>query len=128
MIRLALALLVLLAASDRTVPSDANDARIFVDPRASVLIIDLAPVDLPARTPHHAIAQPPVATLEIPETGSIYGFRVEVVDSTGAKLPDDLHAEAVDRSEEHTSELQSRRDLVCRLLLEKKKIKSRRPS
>src|SRR5690349_24226064 len=31
---------------------------------------------------------------------------------TGARL----------RSEEHTSELQSRRDLVCRLLLEKKKI------
>src|SRR5690349_22616350 len=29
------------------------------------------------------------------------------------------------RSEEHTSELQSRRDLVCRLLLEKKKKKSR---
>src|SRR5438874_6791634 len=28
------------------------------------------------------------------------------------------------RSEEHTSELQSRRDLVCRLLLEKKKIKT----
>src|SRR5690349_23778952 len=27
----------------------------------------------------------------------------------------------VARSEEHTSELQSRRDLVCRLLLEKKK-------
>src|SRR5438874_8387173 len=27
------------------------------------------------------------------------------------------------RSEEHTSELQSRRDLVCRLLLEKKKTK-----
>src|SRR5690349_21985857 len=28
---------------------------------------------------------------------------------------------AISRSEEHTSELQSRRDLVCRLLLEKKK-------
>src|SRR5438874_5460130 len=28
---------------------------------------------------------------------------------------------ATARSEEHTSELQSRRDLVCRLLLEKKK-------
>src|SRR5690349_23689051 len=27
----------------------------------------------------------------------------------------------MERSEEHTSELQSRRDLVCRLLLEKKK-------
>src|SRR5438874_6709520 len=30
-------------------------------------------------------------------------------------------AAVVHRSEEHTSELQSRRDLVCRLLLEKKK-------
>src|SRR5690349_23985401 len=29
------------------------------------------------------------------------------------------------RSEEHTSELQSRRDLVCRLLLEKKKTKKK---
>src|SRR5438874_7967140 len=29
----------------------------------------------------------------------------------------------MNRSEEHTSELQSRRDLVCRLLLEKKKHK-----
>src|SRR5438874_9997640 len=28
------------------------------------------------------------------------------------------------RSEEHTSELQSRRDLVCRLLLEKKKLET----
>src|SRR5438874_8751838 len=33
-------------------------------------------------------------------------------------------ATAQTRSEEHTSELQSRRDLVCRLLLEKKKNKT----
>src|SRR2546430_9698837 len=32
-------------------------------------------------------------------------------------------AEATDRSEEHTSELQSQSNLVCRLLLEKKKKK-----
>src|SRR5690349_23143772 len=32
-----------------------------------------------------------------------------------------LYGGPVTRSEEHTSELQSRRDLVCRLLLEKKK-------
>src|SRR5690349_25118807 len=31
-----------------------------------------------------------------------------------------------ERSEEHTSELQSRRDLVCRLLLEKKKKKKKK--
>src|SRR5690349_22431252 len=33
----------------------------------------------------------------------------------------DLSQADFNRSEEHTSELQSRRDLVCRLLLEKKK-------
>src|SRR5690349_23922833 len=32
-----------------------------------------------------------------------------------------VNGQSVKRSEEHTSELQSRRDLVCRLLLEKKK-------
>src|SRR5206468_7537858 len=32
------------------------------------------------------------------------------------------------RSEEHTSELQSRSDLVCRLLLEKKKKSTHKPS
>src|SRR5438034_6556976 len=32
-----------------------------------------------------------------------------------------VSAEAIFRSEEHTSELQSHSDLVCRLLLEKKK-------
>src|SRR2546426_3415195 len=36
-------------------------------------------------------------------------------------------SQAVDRSEEHTSELQSPCNLVCRLLLEKKKIKNVRP-
>src|SRR5260221_2370053 len=47
------------------------------------------------------------------------------------ELTDVLHAElAVDeqldaRSEEHTSELQSHSDLVCRLLLEKKKHSAR---
>src|SRR5690349_22363549 len=34
-----------------------------------------------------------------------------------------LDGDSTKRSEEHTSELQSRRDLVCRLLLEKKKKK-----
>src|SRR5690606_40494531 len=33
----------------------------------------------------------------------------------------DLHVLGTPRSEEHTSELQSRENLVCRLLLEKKK-------
>src|SRR3712207_8388282 len=41
-------------------------------------------------------------------------------DPSAAKRPEGLHAF---RSEEHTSELQSRQYLVCRLLLEKKKKK-----
>ena len=42
-------------------------------------------------------------------------------------LPQCLHHRAIhsDRSEEHTSELQSRQYLVCRLLLEKKKQKNK---
>src|SRR5690349_23663648 len=45
------------------------------------------------------------------------------LDGTAEAMPlPDASADAVTvRSEEHTSELQSRRDLVCRLLLEKKK-------
>src|SRR5438874_9278120 len=50
---------------------------------------------------------------------------VAVVDAYDAITSDRLYALARSpgeaRSEEHTSELQSRRDLVCRLLLEKKK-------
>src|SRR5690349_25091204 len=46
------------------------------------------------------------------------------VSSDGVALP--RISRAPSRSEEHTSELQSRRDLVCRLLLEKKKKKKKK--
>src|SRR5690625_6400833 len=57
------------------------------------------------------------------------GIRMASGDLIGVLNSDDLlHenviskiAHAADRSEEHTSELQSRGHLVCRLLLEKKK-------
>src|SRR5690349_24147674 len=41
------------------------------------------------------------------------------------RRPRRSNARSSTRSEEHTSELQSRRDLVCRLLLEKKKKKKK---
>src|SRR5690625_6470697 len=44
----------------------------------------------------------------------------------GARAPVDIGGDRGERSEEHTSELQSRGHLVCRLLLEKKKNKSRK--
>src|SRR2546421_3644277 len=45
------------------------------------------------------------------------------MDARGAPRRSRAHSHGLGRSEEHTSELQSRSDLVCRLLLEKKKIK-----
>src|SRR5438105_13607248 len=70
---------------------------------------------------------------ESPQGMILFGLRREVLES-GAVEPSEVQAglDAVTaedvqrvaqdvRSEEHTSELQSRVDLVCRLLLEKKK-------
>ncbi len=88
-----LALLVLVRAVDAPGPDrvpDSGSARIFLDRESHHLVIELAPVDLPANTPHHMLAQPPVATLEIPATGSAYGFRIDVVDSSGDALPRQL--------------------------------------
>src|SRR5437667_2809554 len=50
-------------------------------------------------------------------------MRVHVPKSGNEKLSSAVHACGSLRSEEHTSELQSHHDLVCRLLLEKKKFK-----
>src|SRR2546422_1617659 len=91
--RALLSLILVVATGDvpaTTAAANAPGARIFLDARAGTLVLDLAPMDLPANTPHHGLAQPPVATLEIPETGFIYGFRVQVVDSAGHSLPDEL--------------------------------------
>src|SRR5690349_25022109 len=66
-----------------------------------------------------------IYTLSLHDALPIYALR-EFRDRFHLPLTD-AQAEALEfykpRSEEHTSELQSRRDLVCRLLLEKKKKK-----
>src|SRR2546421_5130637 len=53
-------------------------------------------------------------------------YKSFALDSVSVQVvtPDVALISAITRSEEHTSELQSRSDLVCRLLLEKKKNKS----
>src|SRR5687768_9122509 len=58
------------------------------------------------------------APVEIVVNGAVAATQTLVADGTMKTLTFDA---AVDRSEEHTSELQSRLHLVCRLLLEKKK-------
>src|SRR3712207_7665203 len=57
---------------------------------------------------------------ELPRRSSVIVLITDGANNAGT--PDPLVAAAVaKRSEEHTSELQSRQYLVCRLLLEKKK-------
>src|SRR5438034_4382445 len=68
------------------------------------------------------IRRPPRSTL-FPYT-TLFRSRSARAAPGGAHGPRDPGREALDaapRSEEHTSELQSHSDLVCRLLLEKKK-------
>src|SRR5690625_5719276 len=54
---------------------------------------------------------------------TLFGSRDALVDAVATEglARFEAHLRAVPRSEEHTSELQSRGHLVCRLLLEKKK-------
>src|SRR6266511_1270603 len=63
-------------------------------------------------------------------TASVQDYLAAVYDLAGSGKPVigarlakhmNISAPAVSRSEEHTSELESRENLVCRLLLEKKK-------
>src|SRR6266496_5972940 len=65
------------------------------------------------------IRRPPRSTL-FPYT-TLFRSRRQRPDVFVAVDFPDVNFRVTARSEEHTSELQSRRDLVCRLLLEKKK-------
>src|SRR5437867_4555158 len=64
---------------------------------------------------HNAIM---MAMDEINAAGGVNGRKIKV-------LTEDDQSKQEERSEEHTSELQSPYDLVCRLLLEKKKKKNK---
>src|SRR5438874_7895667 len=69
------------------------------------------------------IRRPPRSTLFPYTTLFRSGGVSPYVEKTSARRPNPADAASA-RSEEHTSELQSRRDLVCRLLLEKKNRKA----
>src|SRR2546428_7724102 len=62
-------------------------------------------------------AYPDSGVFNAGEVNANQGTEVELASLSGVNS---ITREDFDRSEEHTSELQSRSDLVCRLLLEKK--------
>src|SRR3989449_7711520 len=70
----------------------------------------------PSRRPRRA----QVAFFPVPEAAELAGFRACRRCRPGEAVPPDPGG-PLGRSEEHTSEIQSRLQLVCRLLLEKKK-------
>src|SRR3989442_5625786 len=68
-----------------------------------------------------ALQQEPGAALQYGATEGYQPLREQIAAFMAAKGVRELAPEQLVRSEEHTSELQSRPHLVCRLLLEKKK-------
>src|SRR2546428_9653372 len=66
------------------------------------------------------IRRPPRSTL-FPYTTLFRSIPIQANALFGDPFTDQTRGDGRERSEEHTSELQSRSDLVCRLLLEKKK-------
>src|SRR5207247_8813772 len=55
------------------------------------------------------------------QVAAVAGWQVRLSGPERTALDGAIQPKRIGRSEEHTSELQSRVDLVCRLLLEKKK-------
>src|SRR5205814_4092911 len=98
---------------------------------------DAGPIELGAvaslwRYPVKSMMGEELNAAEVTERGLLGDRAYALVDSSDGKAATaknprkwphlfDFRATFVERSEEHTSELQSLRHLVCRLLLEKKK-------
>src|SRR5260221_9202436 len=83
---------------------------------------DTATTEIYTLSLHDAL---PISLLHQP--APLGGFAVDEGGELLAAAAAELVALGDDRSEEHTSELQSHSDLVCRLLLEKKKNSCNRP-
>src|SRR5260221_8955596 len=80
---------------------------------------DTATTEIYTLSLHDALPISPIITMAVVSGSFISNSTASLV---GVPIMGSPTKEAVERSEEHTSELQSHSDLVCRLLLEKKKI------
>src|SRR3989442_4861983 len=77
--------------------------------------------------PYTTLFRSPVSSrvlpaLGMPQSGTRHRVEAGEEKQSGLKRESETSLEMAERSEEHTSELQSRPHLVCRLLLEKKNI------
>src|SRR5688572_32280720 len=67
------------------------------------------------------ISRPPLHRVLLDSGVSVYGRAVVIASGARYRRIEIDNLDLFERSEEHTSELQSQSNLVCRLLLEKKK-------
>src|SRR5256886_11518069 len=95
---------------------DENEGRVILGPdRQPYMFFNLTGRDL--ETTHRGVA----LTSELLFAAGARRVLLPFADLPELAGPDELHRIHERRSEEHTSELQSQSNLVCRLLLEKKK-------
>src|SRR5215475_14989851 len=91
--------------------------------------LDVGLMCCPPQHPGHPLAHSPLFFLMIrrPPRSTLFPYTTlfRSIAQSSAEITPTTHQDSIrerrDRSEEHTSELQSRENLVCRLLLEKKK-------
>src|SRR3712207_7804031 len=88
---------------------------------SSLVSIWLAGTGVPACLPSASFRSVSVSTVNLPRFGQPLPAGGLVMEIRSAPRNTSVSSSKL-RSEEHTSELQSRQYLVCRLLLEKKKI------
>ena len=70
----------------------ASEAKLDVqdDSIAQILTVRLGPVNLPAHSDHHSVAQPPNFTLTIPFDGWVLAYHPRLINDAGEKLPSRL--------------------------------------
>src|SRR5690606_40245195 len=90
-------------------------------PSTAIPVLPPPPPPFPYTTLFRSLLRRIVSAVDVTKTA----FDAPVGDQTARALAElDVVWQSHARSEEHTSELQSRENLVCRLLLEKKKLRT----
>jgi hypothetical protein len=77
------------AAAAQTAATEPT-LRVTTDSVHREIIVELSPLNLPAYTAHHDAMQAVARAMVIPVTGWIEGYRGEMIDSAGRRLPNQL--------------------------------------
>jgi hypothetical protein len=73
-------------------PLASNNAELGTayDDGTRELVLELAPVDVPANADHHGVQQPEPREATVPVDGWVHGYRVELLDKNGQAVPQTL--------------------------------------